>query len=336
MRGASDKSGRRRGFSLIEMLVSSAVVGVLVSMLLPAVQNAREAARRASCANNLRQIGIALHGYHETNGTFPIGARSQRGVGPSWMVGLLPYFQQDQIYHQFDMNSSSNGLPSLPPPFGSTNGARLSGISFDVLRCPSSPLPRMQVNFSIRHQAPSYVGISGSSSDNGFPAKRVSQCCVADGMQGHLSADGVLVPNAAVQNSDVSDGLSHTLVVGEASNYSYHSNGNACRTDPSYPNSWITGTSGNGTPPYYEGSVPLIARPPAWNLTTLRYPPNSKYNQPGVHENHGPNNPLSSAHAAGVQTLLLDGSVHFLSDSIYMDTLYQMGMRDDGLPCPEF
>lgn len=333
MRGASDSGGLRYGFTLIELLVTIAITAVLVALILPAVQSAREAARKSSCSNNLRQIGLSLAGYAETHGTFPIGARAQRGVGPSWMVGLLPYLEQAAVFDRFDMNSPSNGLQSLPPPIGSTNGARLSGIFLDVLRCPSSPLPRMIPTFSMNHQAASYVGISGASTDGAFPARRVSLCCALDGMKGHLSADGVLFPNGAVRPSEITDGTSFTAVVGEVSNYACRSNGVTYRTDGSYPNSWITGTSGIGTPPDYEGAVPVVARPAAFNITTIRYSPNSKYDQPGVRDNHGPNNPLSSAHVGGVQMLFVDGSVHFVSDSINLITLFQFAMRDDGEIC---
>jgi prepilin-type N-terminal cleavage/methylation domain-containing protein len=88
---------RQSGFTLIELLVVIAVIGILVSLLLPAVQQAREAARRVSCKNKLKQIGLAAHNYHDVFGTFPIGARSQRTFGPSWWVGLLPYIDQANI-----------------------------------------------------------------------------------------------------------------------------------------------------------------------------------------------------------------------------------------------
>lgn len=322
---------RRRGFTLIELLVSLAIIALLASLMLPSVQQAREVARRASCGNNLRQIGIALHNYEASHGTLPVGARSQRGIGPSWYVGLLPYIEEDSVFLRFDMSSPNNGLPILPPPMGSTNGAGLNGIFLDILRCPSSPLPRMNVTFSIAHQASSYVGVSGSSSDWGFPARRISGCCAIDGLVGHLSADGLLVPNAAIRWSEITDGMSNTAVVAEASNYTFRANGAACRTDGSNPNSWMTGTSGVGVPPNFSGVTTAASIPACWNITTFRYAPNSRCDQPGVHENHGANNPLSSAHTGAVQMVMADGSVHVLSESVDMEILFQLGMRDDGM-----
>lgn len=336
MRLSSAIAERRRGFTLIELLVSLAIIALLVSLLLPSVQSAREVARRATCGSNLRQIGIALHHYEEVHGTLPVGARSQRGIGPSWYVGLLPFIEQDPLFQRFDMSSPSNGLPTLPPPFGSTNGSGMNGIFLDILRCPSSPLPRMNVNFSIAHQAPSYVGVSGSSTDRGFPARRVSACCAVDGMLGHLSADGALIPNSSIRLAEINDGLTNTALVAEASNFSFRDNGQPCRTDGSYPNSWMTGTSGVGIPPQFTGMVPAAPPPGCWNITTFRHPPNSRCGQPGVHENHGANNPLSSAHGGGVQILTAGGDVHMLSDSVDLEIFYQLGMRDDGIPLAPF
>ncbi len=129
-----------------------------------------------------------------------------------------------------------------------------------------------------------------------------------DGLVGHLSADGLLVPNSTIRLADVLDGTSNTALVAEASNFSFRANGTACRTDGSHLNSWMTGTSGVGVPPSFSGTAASI--PGCWNITTFRHPPNSRCDQPGVHENHGANNPLSSAHTGMVQMVMADGAVH--------------------------
>ena len=103
---------RRYGFTLVELLVVIAIISLLVSLLLPAVQQAREAARRAQCKNNLKQIGIALHNYHDTAGMFPLynigqtttGDETSRTGRISGLVMLLPYLEQGNIYDQFDFN----------------------------------------------------------------------------------------------------------------------------------------------------------------------------------------------------------------------------------------
>jgi prepilin-type N-terminal cleavage/methylation domain-containing protein len=94
---------RRLGFTLVELLVVIAIIGILVALLLPAIQAAREAARRSQCGNNLKQIGIALQNYHDTYKRFPIGARN--GIGNNWgasfYVGLLPFMEQQSLFERW-------------------------------------------------------------------------------------------------------------------------------------------------------------------------------------------------------------------------------------------
>ena len=103
------RSRKSRGFTLVELLVVIAIIGILVALLLPAVQAAREAARRMSCGNNLKQLALSLHNYHDVHKSFPFGIRastdgsgaSQNGWGPSWYVGTLPFCEQQPMYDAF-------------------------------------------------------------------------------------------------------------------------------------------------------------------------------------------------------------------------------------------
>ncbi len=132
---------RRVGFTLIELLVVIAIIAVLIALLLPAVQQARESARRTQCKNNMKQLGLALHNYHDTFNTFPMsyttdGIFAYNGRGRSWMAGILPYIDQAPLYNKIDMNAPlhTTGTPIPLPSEPNTDVARTSLAAF---LCPS-------------------------------------------------------------------------------------------------------------------------------------------------------------------------------------------------------
>src|SRR6478672_6253185 len=168
---------RKRGFTLVELLVVIAIIGVLVALLLPAVQAAREAARRMQCSNHLKQIGLALQNYHDVFQSLPYGARARyvnvnnntpanQNYGPSWLVSMLPFAEQKPLSDLLEAAMVSN-------PAALTDMTQLTGrVPFHAnnqkiawMLCPSSPLPQTEI---LRNgKAPtsvvaSYVGISGS------------------------------------------------------------------------------------------------------------------------------------------------------------------------------
>lgn len=320
----------RSGFTLIELLVSTAIIAILVALLLPAVQQVREAARRTSCKNNLKQIGLALLNYEEQFcGNFPIGARSQNAFGPSWWVGILPQLDQAPIYNQFDMRSPNNGYPLL----NANNGKLADGAIIGSMLCPSSPIPQVVTVGLYAISRPSYVGIAGATNEGGFsePEPRSSPCCVSN--EGFISGGGVLIPNAVVSGKMMSDGRTYTLAVGETSDFLHDSKGIRRNVDGGYSTGWMTGTTATGTPPTYNS----FFSPICWNLTTIRYTINSRtYERPGIRENNGPNNPLLSAHPGGVHGLLADGSVRFLSDGFELQNLKRLATRDDAQVVVDF
>jgi len=311
----------RIGFTLVEMLVVIAVISVLIALLLPAIQAARESARRIKCAGNLHQIGVALKSFENGHGRLPVGAEYRQGFGASWWVRVFPYLANSPLMGKFDTSAGKCGDALL----NSLNAQVAHKLIEPSMLCPSSPLPSTRLVGSVELMTPSYVGIAGASNHDGFAENRVSTCC-APFNNGQISAGGVLIPNRAVDLREVKRGLTNTLAVGECSEYAVNSSGQKQRIDGAFPLGWIAGTAAEGTPPTYAAAASV---PPSFNITTIRYQPNVRnYNSPGIYVNHGPNHPLLSPHPGGVHILMLGGAVQFISNEVKLDVLKQMATRD--------
>ncbi len=335
---------QRRGFTLIELLVSISIIAVLIALLLPAVQQAREAARRSQCKNNLRQVGLALQNYHSDYLVFPLGVRNQYlGFGSSWWVGLLPYLEYGNLYNMYNHDIASCGFTPLNP-------ALVADVSMPVMLCPSSPLDA-RVNGvlipGVNMTMPHYAGIAGATNtgtvtgdqlhfaDDLFPSTDSSLCCLPH-LDGRVAAGGVLIPNRTIAIRDITDGSSNTIVVGEISS-SVLKSGVSLRVDAGNPSGWAAGTVNVGTPPQMLGPGGFTPAFPVFNLTTVRYPIGTKDGGlPGIHTDGGPNNPLISAHSGGTQCLLTDGSVRFLSENMNLETLKNLCTRNDGKVLGEY
>jgi prepilin-type N-terminal cleavage/methylation domain-containing protein len=222
-------STHRRGFTLIELLVVLAIIAVLIGLLLPAVQKVREAANRTKCANNLKQIGLAMHSYHDARGSFPSGTGSAGTYWtPGWAAALLPYLEQANVQQLLDLRERIY----QPAPGFIPNRDKIKDFVLPIYVCPSSPLPALIVPEDAdppdRVQAGNYVGIMGASTDTWNPRDptgggRVADCTVAQPIQfnfgGYIASNGVLYPGSKVRIADITDGTTNTIMVGEQSDW---------------------------------------------------------------------------------------------------------------------
>lgn len=185
------------GFTLIELLVVIAIIGLLIALLLPAVQAAREAARRIQCLNNLKQIGIAMHSYHDCLNSFPAGVVDNTGA--MWSGLLLPQLEQEPLYNTISWNGrwSQQGSPN----------SLACTQRLPVFRCPSAAAPDRLDNVGILNRVPcTYLACAtGNLARESGPDPRV-------GMNG----DGVFFVDSAVRFADIKDGTSNTVAVGDA------------------------------------------------------------------------------------------------------------------------
>jgi prepilin-type N-terminal cleavage/methylation domain-containing protein len=320
----------RRGFTLVELLVVIAIIGILIALLLPAVQAAREAARRMKCGNNLKQIGLALHNYHESYRCFPPATVTDGVHGASTFVRILPYMEQRGTYGQL----SQIGFGSQTNYWlGSTNANTL--LIKPILeqtqptnyRCSSSLLDETRSVGGTQQQVPSYALIAGS---NNHPTTD------HDGQNGgHCSAGGLFPGNKVTAFRDMRDGASNTLALGEQSSWVADDWGNY-RTAFSESGPWMGGKnpripSGDGTwsSSGSHSSSPATEDMRCFCFTTIRQGPNPT-GTAGWQRNNRCNTPLTSGHPGGVRGLLADGSVTFISDTIELSVLKNAADRDDG------
>jgi len=316
----------RRAFTLIELLVVIAIIAILIGLLVPAVQKVRDAAARTQCANNLKQLGLAIHNYISAFNTFPDNKTySYDPTGPSWswLANTLPMVEQRTLYSQLKIpvNNIDQSLTAITQ-------------SAPIYRCPADPYSQgmpvqLPANYDMNdptlgpltYSVGNYKANMGSNWGGDAPGGPLwwgtdPQWCNANPTNPNPATtydgcgfgDGVIWdyknPNAPngrpIKILDVSDGTSNTIMLGES----------AAGID--YMNSWQHADSSIATTVY-----PPNCKNPA---TGQPYPPDMWYNQYG----------FTSWHSGGVNFAMTDGSVRFISDNIDLTTFRAMGTRGAG------
>lgn len=330
---------RIQGFTLVELLVVIAIIGVLVALLLPAVQQAREAARRMQCGNNLKQIGLGFHVYETTFKVLPpeTMATSTGAHGATAFVFILPQIEQMALW---DRLASVGMGAQVSWWMGSSNTthtprmrAALDGYTVGAYRCPSSLFPRFRDIAGARMMVPCYVMIAGSNQHDSTDRRG------QDG--GHCSGGGIFPGSVARRFSEVTDGTSNTFMLCEQSHWVAGQIG-TFRTAYETSGPWmgvkntrIPAGDGTWSATGAHDSNTLQADMRSYAMTTIRDAPNPR----GVAAYMNAvrcNTPLSSAHPGGVQSVLADGSVRLVNDNINLVTLKNLADRDDGNPLGDF
>jgi len=300
-------SSPRKGFTLIELLVVIAIIAILVALLLPAVQQAREAARRSSCKNNLKQIGLALHNYHDTHGIFPNdvwtfapGTSNAAARNFSWMTQILPQVEQAPLYDAINFSTQYYGQTT-------SSGQLIGAQKIPAYKCPS--------DVDIEPSSIYNTSVTNYAGSQGFDWW-YRQNWVGNGMFSFLTK---------VRMRDIKDGTTNTIAVGEVASNGYKNGGRRC---------------GAGT--VRNGGGEAVFRQWAYSQTHMGVESNSQYqfltpegNPAGEDGTFWYNGPYTwgpvyiaaycinsdwpgpgSVHPGGAQFLMADGSVRFISENI--------------------
>jgi prepilin-type N-terminal cleavage/methylation domain-containing protein/prepilin-type processing-associated H-X9-DG protein len=315
----SSISLRRCAFTLIELLVVIAIIAILIGLLLPAVQKVREAAARMSCQNNLKQLGLAMHNYHDASGTLPTGGDKRSGIRyvMGWPVLILPFIEQNNLRQAIDASTANAIFTVMPwrlltPPH---NGASpLYTTPIKMFACPASELGTLSPDawstsnnpINANYQAALHYRGNGGSPLVGLVQGSWSR-------HAWYSTSGVIYPNSQVKLTDITDGTSNTLLLGETSSAIGRKLMSRSWGDIQ-PWTWGYYYYGSDTAGWLMIDHKVVTYP-------IGYAGSFYTNE----------TPFTSAHAGGgVNALYCDGSVHYLPNSTSLTLLQYMATRAGG------
>ncbi|QDT64235.1 DUF1559 domain-containing protein [Calycomorphotria hydatis] len=316
---------RRKGFTLIELLVVIAIIAILIALLLPAVQQAREAARRSQCKNNLKQLGLAIHNYHDSYRMFPGAVYPQNAAGADWSWGtmILPFMEQAPLYKNMNVGGRDCGTFIT----AATANPDIDTLAIATYRCPSDPGPDQntarQLNATDTPNS-NYVGSNGVGQNvNTVDANGVF-------VFGRFETGGSSNKQNRIAIRDITDGTSNTIAMGER----------AWEYDDAAGKVQARAATLIGTQP-----IPASGGTSATDMADVAACALSAATTPNINASplatfarasSGPAAGYSSLHVGGAQFALADGSVRLITENVDSATFVNLADRRDGNVVGEF
>lgn len=347
----------RKGFTLLQLFIVGTILCVLLALLLPAVDAAREAARRMQCGNNVKQMTLGLQNYHDTFLLLPYGARERPAVprgnaastfGSSWLIATAPFCESRPLYDKvYGADLAGSDYVSAGVQAAAHN------LKIKYMLCPSSPLPETEAIGAAVLVLPSYAGIMGAGNVKSGPDSAIDRFdrLVAGPYGGIAAGNGMLPLNETLSFDKCKDGTANTIIVGEVSDWYFSDAGRRLNPALAVANAgngphaaagWLAGTDLDFK---VEKGGSVVPADRVFNIITVDHPVGIN-NYRGKRDSHpnwgtagigrcGLNNPLISAHPAGAMVGFLDGHVLLVTKRTDLYLLKRLAQRDDGGKLPE-